>query len=80
MGTGTGLRRFLCPARKKRREGVRVEYKGVRAVQPESVAGRRCFEVLRNLECPVGLIENRNTCAFISTKEIWHNLDSSAEK
>ena len=30
-------------------------YKGVQAVRPKSVAGRGCFEVLWNLECPVGL-------------------------
>ena len=50
-------------------------YKGVRAVQPESVAGGGWFEVLWNLECPVGLSQNKNMCAFISMKEIWRTLD-----
>ena len=39
-------------------------YKGVRTVRPESVAGGGCFEVLWNLECPVGLSQKRNMCAF----------------
>ena len=39
-------------------------YKGVRAVRPESVAGGGWFEVLWNLECPVGLSQKRNMCAF----------------
>ena len=39
-------------------------YKGVRAVRPDSVAGGGCFEVLWNLECPVGLSQKRNMCAF----------------
>ena len=37
-------------------------YKGVRAIRPESVAGGGCFEVLWNLECPVGLSQ-RELCA-----------------
>ena len=54
---------------KKGGEGVRGElpaggYKGLRAVRPESVAGGGCFEVLWNLECPVGLSQRRNMCAF----------------
>ena len=36
-------------------------YKGVRAVRPESVAGRGWLEVLWNLECPVGLSQ-REIC------------------
>ena len=39
-------------------------YKGVRAVRPESVAGGGWFEVLWNLECPVGLSQKRNMCVF----------------
>ena len=45
MGTGTSLRRFLCPGQEKKR-GQEVRgtactgrYKGVRAVRLESVAG-----------------------------------------
>ena len=37
-------------------------YKGVRAVRPESAAGGGWFEVLWNLECPVGLSQ-REICA-----------------
>ena len=44
-GTGTGLRRFLCPGQEKREEGIggwgtacTGGYKEVRAVRPESVA------------------------------------------
>ena len=32
--------------------------------QPESVAGRRWFEVLWNLKCPIGLSQKRNMCAY----------------
>ena len=39
-------------------------YNGVRAVRPESVAGGGWFEVLWNLECPVGLSQKKNMCAF----------------
>ena len=49
------------------REGVAactVGYKGVRAVRPESVAGGGCFDVLWNLECPAGLSQKKNMCAF----------------
>ena len=47
--------------------------KGVRAVKPESVAGGGWFEVLWNLECPVGLSQKRNMCAFQFRKfaAIW---------
>ena len=38
------------------------EYKGVRAVRPESVAGGGWFEVLWKLEYPVGLSQ-REICA-----------------
>ena len=54
-------RRFLCPGQgKKGGEGERGAactgvYMGVRAVRPESVASGGWFEVLWNLECPVGL-------------------------
>ena len=40
-------------------------YKGVRAVQPESVAGGGWFEVLWNLECPVGLSQKEICAHFI---------------
>ena len=39
-------------------------YKGVREIRPKSVAGGGWFEVLWNLECPVGLSQKRNMCAF----------------
>ena len=71
-GTGTGLRRFLCPGQEKQKVGVGGSkrstactggYKEVRAVRSESVAGG-CFKVLWNLECPVGLSQKINMCAF----------------
>ena len=40
-------------------------YKEVRAVRPESVAGGGWFEVLWNLECPVGLSQ-REICAHFN--------------
>ena len=55
-------------------------YKGVRAVRPESVAGGGCFEVLWNLECPVGLSQKRiyahfnegNLAKYLpKNKELW---------
>ena len=54
----------------KKGEGVRGTactggYKGVRAVRPESVADGGWFEVLWNLECPVGLSE-REICAHFN--------------
>ena len=49
-------------------KGDHLLYKGVRAVRPESVAGGACFEVLWNLECPVGLSQKRNMCAFQCSK------------
>ena len=53
--------------------GLTGGYKGVQAVRPESVAGGGCFEVLWNLECPVGLNQKRNMCAFQCRKlgAIW---------
>ena len=61
--------RYLCPGQGKKGGGKRGTastggYKGVRAVQPESVAGGGWFEVLWNLECPVGLSLKKNMCAF----------------
>ena len=55
-----GLRYPLSGTGRKKGEGVTgtactCGYKGVRAVRPESVAGRGWVEVLCNLECPVGL-------------------------
>ena len=41
------------------------EYKGVQAVRPESVAGGGWFEVLWNLECPVGLSQ-REICVHFN--------------
>ena len=48
-------------------------YKGVRAVRPESVTGGGWFEVLWNLELPVGLSQKRNMCVFQFRKfgAIW---------
>ena len=40
-------------------------HKGVQTVQPASVAGRGWFEVLWNLECPVGLSQ-REICAHFN--------------
>ena len=56
--------------RKKQGEGVREDrltggYQGVQAIRPESVAGGGCFEVLWNLECPVGLSQ-REICAHFN--------------
>ena len=73
MGTGTDLRRFLCPGQEKKGgEGSKGGlaacnggYKGVRAVWPESVAGGGWCEVLWNLECPVGLSQ-RDICAHFN--------------
>ena len=48
-------------------------YNGVRAVRPESVAGGGCFEVLWNLECPIGN-KPKEKYVRISIKEIWRNL------
>ena len=66
-GTGTGLCRFLCPGQEKIKGGgskwgttCTGGYKGVRAVRLESVAGGGCFEVLWDLERPVGLSQKRN--------------------
>ena len=67
----------------KRGEGVRGTacigwYKGVRVVRPESVAGGVWFEVLWNLECPVGL-RQREICAHFN-KENLAQFRRSAEK
>ena len=40
-------------------------YKGVRAVRPELVAGGVWFELLWNLECPVGLSQKEICAHFI---------------
>ena len=39
-------------------------YKRILAVRVGSLAGGAWFEVLWNLECPVGLSQKRNMCAF----------------
>ena len=68
MGIGTGLYWFLCPGQEKNvGGGVRGTActGGVRAVRPESVAGGGWFEVLWNLECPVGLSQ-REICAHFN--------------
>ena len=39
-------------------------YKGIRAVRSDSVVGEGWFEVLWNLDCPVGLSQNKSMCAF----------------
>ena len=70
MGTGTGLHHFLCLGQEKKwgmsKGGLPAlaGNKGVQAVRLESVAGGGWFEVLWNLECPVGLSQKRNMCAF----------------
>ena len=68
-GTGTGLRQFLCPEQEKKGEeggtACTGGYKVVRAVRPESVAGRGWFEVLWNLEYPVKLSQ-REICAYFN--------------
>ena len=70
LGTGTAFVGSSIRDRRKRGEGVKGDrpctggYKGVRAVRPESIAGGGWFDVLWNLECPVGLSQMRNMCAF----------------
>ena len=53
-------------------------YKGVQAVQPDSVAGGGWFEVLWNLECPVGLSQ-REICAHFNKGNLAQ-FKRSAEK
>ena len=80
MGTSTGIRRFLFGTGKKCGGTTCTGgYKGVRAVRLESVADGGWFEVLWNLECPVGLSQKRNMCAF-QMKEIWSYLDGPPKK
>ena len=64
------FRTSCCSACLERVQGVRGTaciggYKGVRAVRPEVVAGGGWFEVLWNLECPVGLSQ-REICAHFN--------------
>ena len=69
-GTGTGFAGSSVWNGEKKGEGSKGGtaftggYKGVRGVRLESVAGGGWFEVLWNLECPVGLSQKRNMCAF----------------
>ena len=53
-------------------------YKGVRAVRLESVAGGGWFEVLWNLECPVGLSQSE-ICAHFNKGNLVQ-YGRSAEK
>ena len=53
-------------------------YKGVQEVRPESVAGGGWFEVLWNLECPVGLSQ-KQTCAHFNDGNLAQ-FGRSAEK
>ena len=50
--------------------GTRV----VQAVRSESVAGGGCFAVLWHLECPVGLNQKINMCAF---QPVYHQLTNA---
>ena len=50
----------------------------IRAVRPESVAGGGCFEVLWNLECPVGLSQ-REICVYFNEGNLAQ-FRRSAEK
>ena len=55
--------------------GGRLHWRSTR-VRPESVAGGGWFEVLWNLECPVGLSQREIVYYVrISMKEIGRNLD-----
>ena len=72
-GTGTGLRRFLCPGRGnggKKGEGNKGDSLHWRVQgstsSPTGIGSRRRvgFEVLWNWECHVGLSQKRNMCAF----------------
>ena len=79
----TGLCRFLCPGQEKKGEGVRgaactCGYNRVQAVRPGSVAGGGCFEVLWNLECPVGLSQreiythfNEGNLSYLPKTKLW---------
>ena len=50
---------------------VPAGYKGARAVRPEWVAGGGWFEVLWNLECPVGLSQIE-MCAHFNEGNLAH--------
>ena len=84
MGTSTGLRRLLCPGHEKKGGGSKGGtactggYKGVRAVRPVSVTGGGWFEVLWNMECPVGLSQ-REICAHFNERNLAQ-FGRSAEK
>ena len=60
MGTGTILRRLLCLGQEKKGGGSKWGRPAL-----ESVAGGVWFEVLWNLECPVGLSQ-REICVHFN--------------
>ena len=88
-GTGTGLRRFLCPGQEKKKKGggggrskggtaCTGGYKGVQAVRSESVAGGGWYEMLWNLECLIELSQ-REICAHFNEGNLTQ-FGRSAEK
>ena len=88
MGTGSGLRWFLCPGQEKNVEGIRGGgtactggYKGVQLVRLRSVAGGGWFGVLWNLDCPIGLSQ-KGICAHFNEGNLvqfgWSAITNSA--
>ena len=82
MGTGTGLRRFICPGQEQNRgkgvRGDRLHWRVQGSTSSPTGIGGGCFEVLWNLECPVGLSQREicahfnegNVVSFTKTKQI----------